>query len=221
MNALPACAACVWLSLPSPAGAQPQAPPPPPAVTLPDPHAVELDAAGQGRKMDLKAKPVPADRPLFFDWSLEGSSSWSAAHGFQVRGDGTVAPVPGLSPSWLALGPSWDFNVRAGMTGPGGVRFTAKAGGTSGGRMPLFASPMLVAGGAAGPLNQQLDPAQRDQIWSVGTEVERVFDLGRIDLSLFGEAVYLGGKLPIDTAAPPGVKSDKPLRLMGGAGIKF
>jgi hypothetical protein len=206
-----------------------------PAVAVAQPPVHEPDARPAERRPltiaaephpareKLKIRSEPAERPLFHDWSLDGGSSWSAAHGFQIRGDGTIALVPGLSPSWLAMGPSWDFTVRAGATGPGGVRFTAKAGGTSNGRMPLFASPMLVAGGAAGPMNQQLDPAQRDQIWSVGAEVERVFDLGRIDLALFGEALYLGGKRPVETGAapPPGVKSEKPVRLFGGVGLKF
>ena len=217
-----ACVACVALSLPVSAAAQ--SPSQEPVLTPPVSRPLVIEAEGERERDRLKITAEPAERPLFHDWSLDGSSSWSGPHGFQMRGDGTMAPVPGLSPSWLALGPSWDFTLRARAQGPGGVTFTAKAGGTSNGRMPLFASPLLVGQGTAGPFNQQLDLAHRDQIWSAGVEVERVFDLGRIDLLLFGEALYLGGQLPGDRSTapkPPGVKVDKPVRLMGGAGIKF
>ena len=212
---------CLAFALP--AAALAQAPVQGPTQPPPDARPLTIRAEGEHERERLKIVAEPAQRPLFHDWSLDGSASWSAPHGFQMRGDGTMAPVAGLSPSWLALGPSWDFTIRARATGPGGVRFTAKAGGTGNGRMPLFASPLLVGQGTAGPLNQQLDPARRDQIWSAGAEVERVFDLGRIDASLFGEALYLAGSLPGDpkTPKPPGVKSEKPVRLMGGAGIKF
>ena len=204
--------------------AQEPAPPlPGDAVPASEPRRLDFSAAGEPAPVELKRLWAPDEAPLFFDWSLDGRSSWSAAHGFQMQGDGTVAPVAGLSPSWLALGPSWDFTLRASATGPGGVRFTAKGGATHGGRMPLFASPLLVGQGAAGPLNQQLDLAHRDQVWNAGVEAERIFDLGRIDLLLFGEAVYLAGSRPGDQTrpAPAGIKFDKPIRVTGGVGVKF
>lgn len=201
----------------------PTSPPPREAAQAPEPRRLDLSAAGEQQPVELKRDWTPEETPLLFDWSLEGRSSWSAAHGLQVRGDGTVAPVAGLSPSWVALGPSWDFTLRASATGPGSVRFTAKGGATYGGRMPLFASPLLVGQGAAGPLNQQLDLAHRDQIWNAGVEAERIFDLGRVDLSLFGEAVYLAGSRPGDQTRPPpaGIKFHKPIRVTGGVGVKF
>jgi hypothetical protein len=204
--------------------AQEPAPPPPrEAAQAPEPRRFDLSAAGEQQPVKLKRDWTAEETPLFFDWSLDGRSSWSAAHGFQMHGDGTVAPVAGLSPSWLALGPSWDFTLRASATGPGGVRFTAKGGATYGGQMPLFASPLLVGQGTAGPLNQQLDLAQRDQLWNAGVEAERIFDLGRVDLLLFGEALYLAGAKPGDQTRPPppAVKFDKPVRVTGGVGVKF
>jgi hypothetical protein len=201
----------------------PASPPPGEAVEAPTPRRLDFSAAGEQQPVELKRTWTPEQTPLFFDWSLEGRSSWSAAHGFQIRGDGTAAPVAGLSPSWLALGPSWDFTLRASASGPGGVRFTAKGGATHGGRMPVFASPLLVGQGTAGPLNQQLDPAHRGQIWNAGVEAERIFDLGRADVLLFGEALYLAGSKPGNQTRPPlaGVKSDKPIRVTGGVGVKF
>lgn len=203
-----------------------QEPAPPPrgeSTQASEPRRLDLSAAGEQPPVELKRDWTPEETPLFFDWSLDGRSSWSLAHGFQMQGDGTVAPVAGLSPSWLALGPSWDFTVRASATGPGGVRFTAKGGATYGGRMPLFASPLLVGQGTAGPLNQQLDPAQRDQIWNAGVEAERIFDLGQVDMLLFGEGLYLAGGKPGERTRPPpaGVTFDKPVRLTGGVGVKF
>ena len=197
--------------------------PPGETVATSGPRRLDLSAAGEPERVPLKHSWAPDERPLFFDWSLEGRSSWSTAHGFQMEGDGSIAPVAGLSPSWLALGPSWDFTLRASASGPGGVRFTAKGGATYGGRMPLFASPLLVGRGTAGPLNQQLDPAHRDQIWNAGVEAERIFDLKSADLLLFGEALYLGGSKPGDQTRPPpaGAKSDKPIRVTGGVGVKF
>ena len=203
-----------------------QAPAPRPrgeAVQASEPRRLDFSAAGEQQPVELKRSWTPEETPLFFDWSLEGRSSWSAAPGFQVQGDGTVAPVAGLSSSWLALGPAWGFTLRASASGPGGVRFTAKGGATYGGRMPLFASPLLVGQGTAGPFNQQLDLAHRDQIWNAGVEAERIFDLGRVDMLLFGEALYLAGGKPGDQTRPPpaGVKFDKPVRLTGGVGVKF
>jgi hypothetical protein len=193
------------------------------AVQASEPRRLDLTASGEPDRVQVKGGWAPDEKPLFHDWSVDGRSSWSAAHGFQVRGDGTVAPVAGLSPSWLALGPAWDFTLRASATGPGGIRFTAKGGATYGGRMPLFASPLLTGEGTAGPLNQQLDLAHRDQIWNAGVEAERIFDLGRVDLLLFGEALYLAGGKPGDQTRPPpaGVTFDKPVRLTGGVGVKF
>jgi hypothetical protein len=209
---------------PGQVSAQEPAPPPRSEVApASGPRRLDLSAAGESPPVELKRDWTPGDTPLFFDWSLEGRSSWSAGPGFQMEGDGTVAPVAGLSPSWLALGPSWDFTLRASATGPGGVRVTAKGGATSGGRMPLFASPLLVGRGTAGPFNQQLDLAHRDQIWNAGVEAERIFDLGRIDMLLFGEALYLAGGKPDDQprSPPAGVKFDKPVRLTSGASVKF
>lgn len=223
--------ACVMLCLlPRLIAAQQTAPDPPPAPGV-APQATVFDLHTETTEdhagVDLERVTAEDEASLsFFDgWSLSGNSKWTDARGFRsspLRGSATTTSVA-LSPSWLALGPTWDFNLRASKTGPGGLRFNARAGGTSGGRLPLFASDFLSGDGPAGPAFEALDPATRGTIWSAGVAVDRVFELGPVDVSVFGEALFISGRAPGEAGGqpPPGVQFDTPIRLTTGVGVKF
>jgi hypothetical protein len=194
-------------------------------------HAGQASAQDEPRPLKdlsvVKAEPTAPRRPVFgggdastptsffADWSVTSDSAWTSVPGFETTPHGLRKTT--LSPSWLALGPWWQFNVRASTTAPGGIRVTARAGGTAGQRLPASAVDLL-DGGPPDPAFAVLDPAMRQTIWSAGIGVDRTFRLGQVDVTLFGEALFVTGDAP-GTTAPQ--NDDTPVRATAGMQLKF
>jgi hypothetical protein len=192
-----------------------------------DPASAQDETRPLGDLSVVKTEPVAPPRPVlrggdastpasfFADWSVSSDAAWTSVPGFEATPDGLRKST--LSPSWLALGPAWRFTVKASSRGPGGIRLTARAGGTSGQRLPESAAEVLDRGPAR-PEFATLDPAMRQTIWSAGLLAERTFRLRQLDLTLFGEALLLTGEPP-GTKAPKNEK--KPLRTTAGMRLEF
>jgi hypothetical protein len=184
-----------WLGVPGAARAQTGAAAPQPAPAVDPTLPLSFTLTADDRGPDGRARrPSPLSAPGGFrplsGWTGRVDSSFVSSAGFETRF--TSGATDGARTNVLPPDGRDRWMVRASATrrGPAGITFT----GTVSGRRDQAALSDLqdatgMAAPAAGMRSLYLDPTRLDAtFWDARFRAERAFDLGAVELRLFGEA---------------------------------
>jgi len=187
------------------------------------------------RRLELRAPPLDdspkvtfpresIERPLFGGWTVESSATWSDGTGFPIS---TTTPRAGTrpEPSWMIGHPRWNVAARFRQAGPGGLTFTAKAGARRGSMLPPFLTDIIGTNTVIDIPADNMDPASRQTFVDIAAGVERGFDVGPVEIRLFGEgtlaaAIRKSALQPVVPGAGAPMKPDG-AALRFGVGLKF